>query len=147
MKKAYFAIPALAAVALFGASAASAYGGPGGHMFFNADPSIMASRFEEQMTQQASLLGVSVDEMKNDWAAGKSLIDIAKEKGLSQADVQAKMQAARTAQMKQQLQNLVAQGKITQAQADARLKFITDNGDKKHEKGFGRFKMEHSKTK
>lgn len=147
MKKAYFAIPALAAVALFGASAASAYGGPGGHMFFNADPSIMASRFEEQMTQQASLVGISVDEMKNGWAAGKSLIEIAKEKGIDQANLQAKMHSARTEQMRQQLQNLVREGKISQAQADTRLKFITDNAGKKHHKGFGKFKSTNHRNK
>lgn len=147
MKKAYFAIPALAAVALFGASAASAYGGPGGHMFFNADPSIMATRFEEQMTQHASLVGISVDDMKNGWAAGKSLVEIAKEKGIDQANLQTKMQNAKTEQMRQQLQNLVTQGKITQAQADARLKFITDNAGNKHHKGFGKFNFMHSKNK
>jgi len=123
MKKTYFLIPAIALVAILGASAAYAYGGPG---FFMAktDPVTMANNWEAKIQQEANLLGISLDEMKTDWAAGKTILDIAKEKGISQADLRTRQKNAQLDQMKQWLQALVSQGKITQAQADARLKAI-----------------------
>jgi len=84
----------------------------------------VANHWESMIAEQASILGLSADEMKSKWAEGKTLKEIAAEKGISEADLQAKMKAAREAEMKEQLQNLVSQGKLTQAQADARLKFM-----------------------
>lgn len=124
-KKKYFLIPAFAVLALLGGGAALAQGGMGG--MFIGDPTVAVQRFDEHMTEQAGILGISVEEMKNYWSQGKNLQEIAKEKGISETDLQAKMKAAREAQMKQFLQNLVSQGKITQAQADARLKFMSEN--------------------
>lgn len=127
-KKKYLLIPAFAVLALLGGGAALAQGGMGG--MFLGDPTVAAQRFDSQMSEHASLLGISVDEMKNYWSQGKNLEEIAKEKGISDTDLQAKMKAARQEQMKQFLQTLVTQGKITQAQADARLKFMNENQGK-----------------
>ncbi len=125
-KKAYFIIPALA-VALLTGTAVSAHGmGGGGGFMMKGDPQITATQWEERITQDAGILGISVDEMKAKWAEGKGLREVAQEKGISDADLQAKLKGAREAQQKQWLQTLVSQGKITQAQADARLKFMSE---------------------
>jgi len=143
MKKKYLIIPAFAVLALFGTGTAFAYGGPG-KIMPNVDPATFATHWGEQMQQQADLLGITLDELKADWAAGKTFQEIVKEKGISQADLQAKMKAARLAQQTKMLQVLVDQGKITSAQAEARLKVVqslSDNSDKKmngkHQRGFG----------
>lgn len=65
--------------------------------------------------------------MKGYWSKGAKVQEIAKQKGISQTDLQAKRKAARLDQMKQSLQNLVTSGKITQVQADARLQFMQNN--------------------
>ncbi len=121
-KKALIIVPAIALFALFGASTVFAHGGFGG--MWKSDPVAAASHWESMISEQASLLGISGEEMKTKWAEGKTLKEIATEKGLSVTDLQAKMKVAREAEMKEQLQNLVGQGKLTQAQADARLKFM-----------------------
>lgn len=126
-KKAYFLIPALA-VALLTGTAVSAHGmGGGGGFMMKGDPQVTATKWEERITQDAGLLGISVDEMKAKWAEGKGLREIAQEKGISDTDLQAKLKAAREAEQKTWLQTLVSQGKITQAQADARLKFMSEH--------------------
>ena len=53
------------------------------------------------------------------------MLTLAKEKGISQTDLQTKMKAARDAQMKAELQTLVTKGVITQVQADARYTYMT----------------------
>lgn len=72
-----------------------------------------------RFTQQATLLGVSIDEVKNAWAGGKDFKTLAQEKGISEQVLRSKMDAARETEMKIRLAANVASGKITQAQADA----------------------------
>lgn len=96
----------------------------------------IATRVQSMFQSQADLLGVSVDDVKNAWAAGKSLKDLAAEKGISPADLAAKMKAAREAEVKTRLSELVSAGVITQAQADARLAAM-QNKDAKMGPGFG----------
>lgn len=131
--KKYLVIPAFAAVSLFAGGTALAYNGAGaggfGNMWKN-DPVAFGTQWESKITSEASILGITPDEMKTNWAAGKGVREIAKEKGISDADLQKKFQAARVAQHKEMLQTLVTQGKITQAQADARLKFMQENAAK-----------------
>ncbi len=125
MKKHYlFIIPLLGLLTLGGVGVASAHGGWG--MMGTVDPQVFAQRWSEKMTQQATVLGISVDEMKSYWAQGKALWDVAKEKGISDADLQARLKAQHEEQLKKSLQVLVDKGFITQAQADARLKFTKD---------------------
>jgi len=73
---------------------------------------------------EAQILGISVDEVKNAWAQGKTMMQLAQEKGITEAQLQAKIKDARTAQLKIQLQTLVSSGVITQAQADQRLAYM-----------------------
>ncbi len=123
--KKYVIIPvAMFLLLLAAAGTASAYGGGnGGMMKIGKDSSVWAQNFEEKMKEQASILGISLADLKAGWAEGKNIHDIAKEKGVSDTDLRTRMQAQKTEQMKQYLKTLVDSGSITQAQADARLKF------------------------
>ena len=129
MRKKYLLIPAFAVVALLGGSVVFAKGGFGGLGFGGMgkmDPATMGQRFDDHMSEQANVLGISASEMKGYWAQGRNISEIAREKGITQEQLMEKMKAARDAQMKEMLQTLVSQGKITQTQADVRLKFMQD---------------------
>lgn len=130
--KKYLVIPAFAAVSLLAGGTALAYNGAAGGFgnTWKNDPVAFGTQWEQKITSEANILGITPDEMKTNWAAGKGVREIAKEKGISDADLQKKFQAAREAQHKEMLQTLVSQGKITQAQADARMKFMQDNAGK-----------------
>lgn len=120
--KKYFAVSAIAALGVLAAGTALAHGGPA--FLWENDPVAAATQWEQKFTDEAGILGITPDEMKNSWAQGKGVREIVKEKGISDADLQKKFQAAREQQHKDMLQALVSQGKITQAQADARFKFM-----------------------
>ncbi|KKQ39924.1 MAG: hypothetical protein US58_C0025G0008 [Candidatus Magasanikbacteria bacterium GW2011_GWA2_37_8] len=134
MKKRYILIvPAFALLGLLSAGTVLAYDGGGlgkGRFNFNTDPAAAAKSWSEQIAQKANVLGISVAEMKNYWVAGKNIKDIAKEKGISETDLQAKMKIQREAEMKTWLQSLVSNGQLTQVEADARFKFMQDNHSK-----------------
>lgn len=115
----YAIIPVLGLSAIVGVSAASAHGLLGG--FGNATPDEIAARHQTMFQSEASLLGISVDEVKAAWAEGKSIKELAEAHGISQEQLQQKMKDARLQQMKTQLQGLVEKSVITQAQADMRL--------------------------
>jgi len=87
-------------------------------------PTEQASRQTERFASQASLLGITVDEVKNYWAQGKGVREIATEKGISEETLRTKMAELRKTEMKAHLATLVSQGVITQAQADTRLASI-----------------------
>jgi hypothetical protein len=120
---AYSMIPAFLGVGLLSVSDASAHGLFGG-LNKNLTPDEIASRQLDMFENEAKILGVSVDEVKDAWAAGKSLAELAKDKGITQDQLQAKIKDARLQQIKTQLQALVAKGVITQSQADKRLATI-----------------------
>lgn len=135
---AYAALP-IASLAFLGISAVSAHGmfGWGGYGMGNTlTPDEIASRQIAQFQQEAQIYGVSVDDLKNGWAEGKSPMQVAKDKGVSAADIQTRMKEAQTQQLKTQLQALVDKGVITQAQADKRLQTIQNQA----QKGPGRMK-------
>lgn len=136
---AYYVLPVLGLVAVMGLGAGSVYAkgpnGAGGMMLgglggFNRNLTAdeVVARHAEMFQHQADLLGVSVDEVKTAWAAGKNMKDLMEEKGVSQEQVQAKMKAQHETQMKAHLQTLVEKGVITQAQADQRLKAMENIG-------------------
>lgn len=134
---AYTLAPALA-IGLLAAGAASAHGWFGG-FGFNAAPEEIAARQTSMFQQHANLLGVSVDEMKNAWASGKTMRDLAQEKGITDDQLQAKLKEQRLAQMKTHLQTLVDQGVITQTQADQRSAWMSTQAENgKSGRGMGR---------
>ena len=118
---------AYALVPVFGltlgaAGVASAHGFGG--MMRRAAPEEFAARQQTMFSEQAALIGVSTDEVKNGWAEGKTLFDLAKEKGIKNEQLQQKMKDARLAEQQTQLKTLVDKGIITQAQADKRLQIM-----------------------
>ena len=128
MKKKYLMFAALPAftLVLVGAGVASARGMYGFGMN-NLTPEQLATVHQEKFAREADLLGISATEVKNAWASGKTMRDLAAEKGISQETLHAKMQDLRKQQMKANLATLVSKGVITQAQADQRAQFIDSN--------------------
>jgi hypothetical protein len=89
------------------------------------------------LEDQASMLGIKVDDLKTRLDAGKTIQDIAKDLGISDDALKAKMEAQRAVrleEMKKKIQQDVQDGKLTQAQADQMLERLTN--PIKH--GFGR---------
>ncbi len=123
MKKRYLlALLPVMTLAIVGTASAHGFG------FFginHATPEEIASRHQEMFQRQAELLGISVDDLKNAWAEGKTIGQIIDEKGLNKNDIQKRAQDAALEQMKSHLQTLVDKGVITQAQADKRLQFMS----------------------
>ena len=107
-------------IAAIGVMSASAMGF-GGMMGGNVSPEEIVTRQTSMFTQQASLIGATVDEVKNAWAEGKDMMTLATEKGVTKVQLEVRMKVAREAQMKAQLATLVNKGVITQTQADKRL--------------------------
>lgn len=135
-KKYLLAIPALAIAGVVVAGSVSAAGpgmgggkgmGMGGPMHGGfgggiGDP----DKFVEHLTQEASVLGITLDEMKAYWAQGKTVQDIATDKGLTQEQLKVKMEAAAEAKATANLKALVDKGVITQAQADSRATIMKE---------------------
>ncbi len=117
----YGIIPALLGVG--GLTAASAHGTFGWRG--QADPVGMATDQTQRFEQEAEVLGIDVEKVKEYWAQGKTPRDIIDELNLDETEIQNHMREIRQANIKEQLQSLVDQGVITQAQADARLEFMT----------------------
>ena len=130
-----FLAPAILGLSLVGAQAVSAHGFMG---WRNASPEEIVSRQQTMFQDQANLLGISVDEVKQAWAEGKSLKELAEEKGLTAEQLQVKMKDLHRQAMKTQLQTLVDKGVITQSQADSRLKIMENQGaERKGHMGMG----------
>lgn len=117
-----------------------------GHMNFNstATPDEIAVQQTTMFQNHATMLGLSIDEVKTAWASGKDLKTLAKEKGISLDTVKQKMDATRLTNQKTMLSTLVTKGVITQAQADQRLAVMSTKtakggtGEGKHGgRGFG----------
>jgi hypothetical protein len=78
-------------------------------------------------TAAAAALGMTVDELSNQLWAGETLSSLAEEKGVELTTVQEAMQAARQTEAKAWIEQAVADGTMTQEQADWLLKGI-ENG-------------------
>lgn len=117
---------------LLGAQSASAHGWFGG--FGNATPEEIAAKHQTMFDHQAKIFGLSVEEIKQAWADGKNIFDLAKEKGLTEEQLHARIKEGKTAELKTQLQSLVDKGIITQLQADKRLQLMTTSMETKHGK-------------
>ena len=96
----------------------------------------IATNQTDKFQEQANLLGVSIDDVKNAWADGKNFMDLAKEKGITKESLQTKMQTLQSDRIKTELSTLVSKGVITQAQADKRLAAIQTKTTNK--KGHGK---------
>ena len=132
MKRAliYSFFPLLSA-GIFTAGITSAHGLGAG---VNGTPTEITARFQGE----ATLLGVNIDEIKTAWAQGKTLFDVAQAHGITKEQLAQKMKGQRVAEIKTQLQALVTQGVITQAQADQRIAFMQAQQAKKNTDGKGK---------
>lgn len=136
-KRGLISIAALAAVGLLGtAGIASAHGGFG-WWGAPATPEQIAQQQQSMFQQKTDVLGLSVEEVKNAWAQGKTLQQLASEKGMTDQQLQDKLKQLHEQNMKDQLQGLVNQGVITQQQADDRLKFLQSQQTTKTHRGHG----------
>lgn len=139
----FAAVPVLA-FSLMGAATTSAHG-LFGFMASDATPEEIADQQTESFNRESTILGISVDDIKNAWAEGKDLRTLAEEKGISEESIRAKMKELRSAEIETRLKTLVQKGVITQAQADKRLTFekkMLEEGPGKgfrggHRGGFG----------
>lgn len=85
----------------------------------------------------AKALGMTTDEVKSALQGGKTLQDLAIEKGVAIEDVQAAIQAVRVTEMREQIAQAVADGTMTQEKADWLLEGL-DKGFMGGGNGFGR---------
>ena len=106
---------------MLGTNIASARGMGMFRGFSLPSPDEMATRQQATFQNEANLLGLSLDEVKNGWAQGKSFQQIAKDHNITDAQIQQKMKDTRTADQKAQFKALVDKGIITQTQADQRF--------------------------
>lgn len=114
-----YTLPVLAAV-LLGAGTVSAHG----WMRNDVSPEDIAKKHQAMFEQQAELLGLNVQDLKDAWANGKSFKDIAKEKGMSEEDLHAKMKESMKTRMQEELNALVEKGVISKEQAAKRLEIM-----------------------
>ena len=110
------------ALAIVGGGIALACGWFGG--MGNLSPDEIANRQQAMFEREAQILGISVDEVKNYWAEGKTIREIMEDKEITQEQIQAKIREIQLQEMKSFLQTLVEKGVITQAQADKRLEIM-----------------------
>jgi len=82
---------------------------------------------EKTLAAQAELLDMSVDELKAALESGKKLADLVEEAGFTLTEFHEKMAERRKAIEIAHLQDLLAEGKITQEEYDKKLEFI-ENG-------------------
>jgi len=123
-KIAFVALPVLAAIMIAGASTVSAHGWFGGMMRGSVSAEQAAQHQAAMFEEQAGALGISGEQVKAGWAEGKNLKEIAEANGISEAEFESKMEAARTQRMTEHMNALVSQGIITQEQAEQRLQFM-----------------------
>lgn len=84
--------------------------------------------------QKAQLLGITAEELKTQIKSGKTFAQIAAENGLTEEQFRAKMLES----MKQRLDQLVSEGRITQEEADRKLQLMQER--QKNCPGFGAMK-------
>ena len=141
MKK--FLICALLAVGIFGligagtVSARGWFGGCDSGQFINQE-----ERHENMIQTKAEILGLNADELNAAKEQGKCFHEIIEEQGLTMEQFCEKMEELKSEQRQNRLNQFVAEGKITQEQADERLakmKERFENGEmgKSFHKGFG----------
>ena len=142
LKKKYLAYGVIPAFALMlVAGVASAHGL--GFGMNNATPEEIAERQTTMFQHQANLLGTSLEEVKNAWAKGQTVLELAQEKGITEEQLRTKMQTQMQEQMKTHLQTLVDKGVITQTQMNQRLEVMKTKISNNQGKGFGSDKVFH----
>jgi len=133
MKSKHLIVLPVLALTFAGVGLVSAHG----FLTREAAPEDIAERQQQMFERKAGILGISIDQIKNYWAEGKSFKEVAELEGITIEDLRTKTREAREAQMRERLQSLVQQGVITQAQADQRLRFMESRPERSEFRGFG----------
>ncbi len=81
---------------------------------------------QQELQTLATALGTTVDKVQSDRNAGKTLDETITSLGLDKASVMEKLKITRDVEMKAELTKQVATGKLTQSQADAMIKNMTE---------------------
>jgi len=127
MKKTTTTFIALAVISagIAGAGIASAHGmfGPGPSAL---TPEEQAQHQQTMFEHKAELLGVSSDTVKQAWAEGKTLSDIAEEQGISEEELRSRLQDAHKQRRTEHMNTMIEQGVITQEQADQHLEVMAE---------------------
>ena len=76
--------------------------------------------YENMFERKAELLNMTVEELKQALESGKTFWEIAEEKGLSWESLYEKTRE----QLQERLSELIAEGKMTQEQADKKLEWL-----------------------
>jgi len=84
-------------------------------------PDQAAAQQQAMFEKTAEILGISIDDVKNGWADGKTVSQIAQEHGISQQQLQQRMRDLSLQQSKDDIQILVDEGVISQEQANRRM--------------------------
>lgn len=92
-----------------------------------------ASREQKELQSLATMLGTTVEKVQADRDAGKTLDETITSLGLDKSTVMAKLKTARDTEMKTDLAAQVTAGKLTQTQADAIIKNMTERQTKHDE--------------
>lgn len=140
MKKKYVLSVGLAVATLAASASVASAHGWGLGMAKKATPEEIVQHQTDMFQRHADILGISVAEIKDAWAKGQTVQEIAKAKGLSETQLKEKVHAARKADLTAQLKVLVEKGVITQTQADQRLKTIEARMGEKAKQGKGGFR-------
>jgi len=111
-------------IAGVGIASAAGFMGGGAGGFSTISPTTSATNQAAQFQAEASATGLSESVIVAGWAQGESLSQIATANGITAAQLQASMKTYRTAQQTAELQALVTNGTITQAQMTQRLASI-----------------------
>jgi hypothetical protein len=85
----------------------------------------------------AKLLGITVDELQTQLRAGANLADLADDSGVDLQTLRDAVESAQKAELKNELQQSVSDGDLTQAEADWMIKGI----DAGYSQGFGKGKL------
>jgi hypothetical protein len=78
----------------------------------------LRGRGPAEMEAAAGILGMSIDDLTTELKSGKTLENLAEEKGIGFEDLKAAMQAARKQEMLDWINQAVTDGKMTQDKAD-----------------------------
>lgn len=117
MKKfTFYSLFALTLFSLVGTGVAYAKG-PNGTNANGNNQTNKGYGYETMISDKAETLGVSVDDLKADLAEGKTFLEIAEAQGLTSDDLHEVMTTQATARINQR----VANGNLTQEQANERL--------------------------
>ena len=147
-----YAIFGIAVFALTAAGFASAYRGDGGgHRWgFGGKTDFDREAYRtEVFDQKSELLGISSEDLETRLEAGETFLEIAESQGVTEEELMAQKKALMTEKLAEKLSKAVADGDLTQEEADEKLAKKLErieSGEykgKMHHKGFGKHGFFH----